>query len=99
MLTSLVVAQTYDSGTGHGVGEINSLDTYFDRAASMMTKRIKGKPRVDPKLMVRVSFVSVLASVMFRDWIFPPGLASEGDITAAINDFVMEGIGANSTRE
>jgi len=41
MLTSLVVAQTYDSGTGHGVGEINSLDTYFDRAASMMTKRIK----------------------------------------------------------
>jgi len=26
--------RAYDSGTGTGVGEIKSLDTYFDRAAS-----------------------------------------------------------------
>jgi len=31
MLTSLVVAQTYDSGSAHGVGEADSLRTFFDR--------------------------------------------------------------------
>ncbi|TAK98475.1 MAG: TetR/AcrR family transcriptional regulator [Rhodospirillaceae bacterium] len=95
MLTSLVVAQTYDTGTAQGVGEINSLSTYFDHGASVMTKGMKDKPKVDPKLMVRVSFAAVLACIMFKDWIFPPGLASSEEIRAAINDFVIEGIGAN----
>jgi len=94
MITSLVVAQTYAKGAGQGVGAIGSLAKYFDRGASTM--RARGGPMiVDPKLMVRVSFVAVLACVMFRDWIFPPGLASEKEINAAINRFVLEGISAN----
>jgi AcrR family transcriptional regulator len=99
MLKSLVVAETYESGSAHGVGGIDSLRTYFDHGASMMKARIKGTPRVDPKLMVRVTFVTVLASIMFKDWIFPRGLASEEEITAAINSVVMEGIGANSRKD
>lgn len=99
MLTSLVVAQTYDAGTAHGVGEIDSLRTYFDRGAAAMTERLKthkrGKARVDPKLMVRVSFAAVLACIMFKDWIFPRGLATNEQIRAAINDFVLDGISAN----
>lgn len=99
MLTSLVVAQTYDAGTAHGVGKIDSLGTYFDRAASMMTLRLKGQPEVDPRLMVRLAFASVLASVMFRDWIFPAGLASDEAIEAAVNAFVMNGVAANPAAE
>ncbi len=99
MLTSLVVAQTYDRDNAHGVGEVNSLRTYFDHGASLMAARIKagrkGKAKVDPKLMVRVSFAAVLACVMFKDWIFPRGLATDEEIHAAINDFVLEGISAN----
>lgn len=95
MLTSLVTAQTYDKRTAHGVGEIDSLQTYFERGAAVMTSRTKGKPKVDPKLMVRVSFVAVLACIMFKDWIFPSGMASDKEIEAAINDFILEGIGAN----
>jgi hypothetical protein len=60
-----------------------------------MSKRMKSEARIDPKLMVRVSFATVLACVMFRDWIFPAGLASDKAIHAAINDFVLEGISAN----
>jgi len=56
---------------------------------------IEGEPKVDPKLMVRVSFVAVLACIMFKDWIFPPGMASDEQIRAAINDFVMQGLAAN----
>jgi hypothetical protein len=45
--------------------------------------------------MVRVSFVAVLASLMFKDWLFPKGLASDADIREAIVDFVIDGINAN----
>jgi AcrR family transcriptional regulator len=99
MLTSLVVAQTYDKGESHGVAEIDSLQTYFERGAAIMAARTKGKPKVDPKLMVRVSFVSVLACIMFKDWIFPDGMASDSDIEAAINNFVLEGISANTPKD
>lgn len=95
MLTSLVVAQTYDAGTAHGVGKINSLGAYFDHSTNMMARRLKGKQKVDPQLTVRMAFVAVLGSVMFRDWIFPPGLASDEEIEAAVSQFVLKGISAD----
>jgi AcrR family transcriptional regulator len=98
MLISLLVAQTYESGDPQGVSGINSLRAYFDHGAAMMRARIKGKPRVNPEILVRVTFVTVLATIMFKSWIFPPDLASEPEITAAINDFVMDGISANSRK-
>jgi AcrR family transcriptional regulator len=93
ILASLVVAQTYEPGTAHPA--IDSLHTYFDRCAALMSQRLKGRTKVDPKLTVRVVFGAVLASVMFKDWIFPAGLATDEDITAAVNDFIKEGSRAN----
>ncbi|HMK87636.1 MAG TPA: TetR/AcrR family transcriptional regulator [Steroidobacteraceae bacterium] len=95
LLTTLVVAQIYDAGMPQGVGRIHSLAAYFEHGAEVMSRRMKPGARIDPKLMVRVSFATVLACVMFQDWIFPAGLASDKAIRAAINDFVLEGIGAN----
>ena len=95
MLTSLVVAQTYQVGTAHGVGKIDSLATYFEHGASMMMKRLKKEPKIDPKLLVRLAFVAVLAAIMFKDWIFPAGLASDEKIEAAINDFILAGVRSN----
>ena len=96
MLMSLVVAQTYAPGSTDGVNEIESLGTYFERGAAMMTSRMAASPRVDPKLMVRVSFAAVLACILFKEWIFPKGLASDREISAAIEEFVMDGINANA---
>ena len=93
ILASLVVAQTYESETAHPA--IDSLHTYFDRCAALMSLRLKGRTKVDPKLTVRVVFGAVLASVMFKDWLFPAGLATDEDITAAVNDFIKEGSRAN----
>lgn len=96
MLLSLVVAQTYAPGSMDGVEQIDSLRAYFDRGAATMTNRVgDGAMRVDPRLMVRVSFAAVLACVMFGEWIFPRGMASEEEIEAAIVDFVLDGINAN----
>jgi AcrR family transcriptional regulator len=97
MLKSLVLAQTYESANARGVGGIDSLHAYFDRSAAMVAARLKEESKVDPRLMVRVAFVSVLASVMFKDWIFPADLASDAEIRAAINCFIREGIGPRST--
>jgi len=97
MLKSLVVAQLYDAGTADGVGKIGSLAAYFDHAAAMMKARLKGKSKVPPELVVRLAFVFVLGSVLFRDWIFPSGLASDDEITAAVSDFLMAGVDAAAT--
>jgi len=68
MLASLMMAQTYDSGTPQT--GINSLHTYFDRAASLMSQRLQDRPA-----SIRASrsgrLRGVLANVMFKDWIFP----------------------------
>ena len=93
ILASLVVAQTYESETAHPA--IDSLHTYFDRCAALMSLRLKGRTKVDPKLTVRVVFGAVLASVMFKDWLFPAGLATDEQITGAVNDFIKEGSRAN----
>jgi AcrR family transcriptional regulator len=96
VLTSLMVAQVYGSKEGQGLGAITGLAKYFERNTKVMQSRLMDTAKVDPKLMVRVSFAAVLACVMFKDWLFPPGLASEEDIKNAINDFVLEGLGANA---
>lgn len=96
MLLSLVVAQTYSPDSSEGLAELDGLSAYFDRGATMMASRVGDAPRVDPQLMVRVSFAAVLANVMFKDWLFPAGLASDAAIGEAISDFVIDGINANN---
>jgi AcrR family transcriptional regulator len=97
-LTSLVFAQIYNPDTARGGNEIKSLGAYFDRCAAITRAKMKVRPRIDPSLMVRISFVAVLGCAMFKDWIFPTGVASDAEITAAVSDFVLGGITANTTR-
>lgn len=95
MFLSLVVANAYSPGATRGIDALDGLQAYFDKGQAMMTARVGETPRVSPELMVRVSFAAVLANLMFRDWLFPPGLADEDEIREAIAAFVIEGIEAN----
>jgi AcrR family transcriptional regulator len=94
LLTTLIVAQKYDREMAESVGEIESLEAYFERGASSMSRR-QPEGRVDPKLMVRVSFAGVLGCILFKDWIFPPGMATDEEIRRAIDVFIAEGVGAS----
>ena len=96
LLQSLIVAEAYSGDRAHGVSQIDSLQNYFQRGAAMQAKRIGKNARVDPKLMVRVSFGAVLGCVMFRDWLFPKNLANDAQVNAAIMDFIIDGLNANS---
>lgn len=95
MLRSVVAAQLYTNGDVRGVSEIEGLHNFLSRAAEVAMKRHREKPKIDPRLLARVSFAAILACIIFKDWLFPKGLASDEDITAAISDFVMEGLDAN----
>lgn len=93
-LMSLIVAKEY-KGSAEGLSEIDGLRAYFERGTAMSSARIQGEATVPPELMVRVSFAAVLGSVMFKDWLFPPGMASDEAIRQAIVDFTIDGIRAN----
>ncbi|RJF90605.1 TetR/AcrR family transcriptional regulator [Sphingomonas cavernae] len=96
LFRALILTQTYGADDTHGVGAIDSLATYFDRGAAIQSNRVGDDAKVDPRLMVRVSFAAVLANMMFKDWLFPEGLARDEEISSAIIDFVLDGINANS---
>jgi AcrR family transcriptional regulator len=96
MLMSLIVASAYDRDSGEGPAEIAALQDYFAHGAATMAARVGGEARVDPSLMVRVSFAAVLANALFADWLFPPGLASAEAIREATAAFVIDGIRANA---
>jgi AcrR family transcriptional regulator len=98
MFSSLVAAQLYASENVQGLSQVEGLHKYFSDGVARMMKRLAGKPKVHPKLLVRVSFAAILACVMFRDWLFPGELASEDEISDAISAFVMDGLNVNADR-
>ena len=95
-LSSLVATQMYASKDVQGLSQIEGLHEFFSRAAARHMSRLTGKPKIPPKLVARVSFACILACVIFRDWLFPEGLASADEINAAISDFVLDGVNANA---
>lgn len=94
-LMSLIVASAYSPDTTEGVSQMEGLRNYFELGAATMAKRVDENAKVSPPLMVRVSFAAVLANLMFKDWLFPPGMASKTEIRDAIAEFVIDGIRAN----
>jgi len=95
MLTSLVVAADYSLDSDKGVSEIEGLESYFERGASLMIKRFGAELRVNPTLMVRVSFAAVLGNIVFKNWLFPSGEVQEESIRDAITNFVFHGLRVN----
>lgn len=95
-LLTMIVARGYEkvSGTPAAIG--TDLREYFETGAAEMQKRTKGRPKVRPELLVRVSFAAVLGCALFKDWMFPPTLASEKEIRQATIDFILDGVNVNA---
>lgn len=95
-LMTLVMARAYEKAAGAERSIGDDLREYFEIGAAAMSKRLDDAPRVPPELMVRVSFAAVLGCALFRDWLFPTGLASDEAIRQATIAFVLDGINANT---
>jgi hypothetical protein len=81
------------------LGQVQGLHDFFSLATARSMKRLSDKPKIHPKLVSRVSFATIFACVIFRDWLFPEGLASDREISAAIRDFIREGLQANAASQ
>lgn len=99
MLMSLVVAKAYAQDPTEGGSGLDGLLEYFGRGAALMQGRVGGERKVPADLMVRVSFAAVLGSVLFKDWMYPPGMAGQDAVREATIDFVLDGLNANNNWE
>jgi len=95
--TSLIFAETYRNGSDVGVSGIDSLQKYFELGSALVKRRTRRKTKIDPDLFVRLTFVTVLGCVMFKKWIFPPGIATNAETSRALVDFINLAIAGNTT--
>jgi len=92
-IRTLLVASAFEKHQRDGAEALAGLQKYFERGASGLSERYD--VRMNPDLLVRVSFAAVLGCVMFRDWLFPEGMATDEEIDKAAKQFVVDGVSAN----
>jgi len=92
MFLSLVVNQAYRAAGIGSVAQMNALEAYFDKMARMARARMRRRSGVNPELVTRLTFATILASVVFRDWLIPRNVASDAEIRKAVVDFVIAGV-------
>jgi AcrR family transcriptional regulator len=88
LLVALLSSQAFAGGEENG--PIAALSDYFETGAAMRAGRLGD---ADHRMAVRVSFAAALGAVVFRDWLFPPGLASDDTIESAFANFILNGLG------
>lgn len=95
LIKSLFIANAYGAFEAPQVGVDDSLANYFQLGTSIMERHSPATEGVPPRIMVRVSFGAILGCVLFREWLFPPGVASEEEIMHGISQFVFSGLDAS----
>ncbi|WP_298199809.1 TetR/AcrR family transcriptional regulator [Novosphingobium sp.] len=88
LMVALLASQAFAGGEDSG--PIDALSAYFEAGAAIRTSRFGAG---DHHLAVRVSFAAALGAVVFNEWLFPPGIASQEDINSAYTTFILNGLG------
>lgn len=91
MFMSLVMRETFEGAETDGADNLSGLQAFLDKMSGFAAARLNDRAGADPKLVARISFGSLLACALFRDWLFPAGMAPEKDITSAVIDFMIKG--------
>jgi AcrR family transcriptional regulator len=92
---SLFFEQTYRN-TDHRLDNIEGIQDYLSHAASLAIYVGEREPKIDLKVMARLSFATIFSCVIFRDWLFPKGVATKEEIFSSLIDFVVDGLHANA---
>ena len=92
---SLFFEQTYVN-TDNGLHNIEGIQDYLSYAISMQASGRNGQPKIAPQIMARLSFAAIFSCVIFREWIFPSGVAGKDEVLSSLPDFIIDGLNANS---
>lgn len=98
MFMSLALNEAFESDEFEGMAEVDGIQSYLTNMVHIVETRLTGEPRIKPKLLARISFATLLSSVLFREWLFPDEVASDDEIIEGVIDFIMEGVKANEAQ-
>jgi AcrR family transcriptional regulator len=91
MFMSLIIQETFDTQEIEGIDGLSGLQEFLDKMSAFTESRLGEHSGTDAKVIARISFASLLACVLFRDWLFPKEIAPEAKIRTAVIDFILKG--------
>lgn len=94
-LIALVAARLYEDGEALPRSGSGSFQDYFNLAVEVMEDRL-GRDGITPaiplQLSNRIGFAAVVATALFRDWIFADTEIDDSRIIAGLSDFILYAI-------
>lgn len=88
---SLIMNEAFESENLEGVDGLSGLQAFLDKMSTFAEARPIDTNVTDSALIARISFGSLLACVLFGDWLFPKGVGSDERIRSAVIDFILKG--------
>lgn len=95
MFRSLFANEAFGNGDDPDAPMPSGLQDYLDKMVGIVEARGPRDAQSDAELTARISFATILACTVFRDLLFPAGIADDEKIRAAVAEFVMEGARAS----
>jgi AcrR family transcriptional regulator len=92
-LLALARSNAEELGDSSGIGKMGALGSFFQIGHAMLTAKRGTDLKLDPRAINRVAFATVLACVLFGDWLFPDDL-EDGEIRHVLSEFIMHGLDA-----
>jgi AcrR family transcriptional regulator len=99
MLMLLITSYSYETTEVKGIEDIEGLHDYLQTTATMIESRLEQAPVFDPLLTASIAFSTILSCVLFKGWLFPPGVGDSQAMNAAVINFVLGGVSANTSQE
>ncbi len=96
-LLQVITASINDGGELKAVEELKNLAACFDIGSLMLQDRKGSDLSIEPGLMVKIIFSTVLSSLMFRDWLYQEETADKEAFFEAISEFLVGAVYATDT--
>ena len=96
LLSALIAAGEYESANISDISDLNSLDSFFDRAEQELRRLADNESLEmlkDPAVVVRFIFSTYLSVALFRKWLFPERIGSIEHVLDVINGLLLRGYG------
>jgi AcrR family transcriptional regulator len=95
ILLALVTTRLYEPGDVEQKIDAGPFRDYFKTAVEQLDRQLGSlgiHPAISPQVSSRISFAAVVATALFRDWIFAGTGLDEREILADLTKFILVGV-------